>query len=109
VKEVLHHPECAWAPGNDEMCSCAGRGPVITSGEIAEIDVSSPEASRVLGPEVAKALDTRDWKVVSFSFGTPPDDLKHVTIFDPKLQHDGDEHMCSCIACVSWREARANR
>jgi len=25
---VEHHPECAWAPGNDEMCSCAGRGPV---------------------------------------------------------------------------------
>jgi hypothetical protein len=30
---IDHHDECAWAPGNDECCSCAGRGAVPSNSE----------------------------------------------------------------------------
>lgn len=26
VFEDTHHPECAWMPGQDELCSCTERG-----------------------------------------------------------------------------------
>jgi len=33
VESAEHHDECAWLPGNDECCSCTGRGPVPSNSD----------------------------------------------------------------------------